>query len=547
MRARASIAVLTAVVACLVAPAAAGAHAVLRHSTPHADETLQRTPDQIVFDFNEPVQAAPGAVRVFDQSGRRVDGGAVSQPRPRSAAVGVQGGLGRGVYTATYRVISADGHPVSGGTAFGVRTAVRAGRSGLTVGELLASQGAGAGVEPLYGIARGLHYAALLLFLGAVPFVLLVWRAGGEQGRWPASLLRGGAATGLLCALGGLVLQGLLTAGRGLTAALSSGTVEVALDTHSGRAWLARVVLWLFVLVLAWTRRAYSREHLAWLTVLLIGLVASLPYAGHASTQHPEAVLVAADVLHVLAAGAWLGGLVLLVSAFWPDRDRRTIGAWAATDAFSRLAFPAVLTIVAAGALQSWFYFGGLAGFIETTYGIALLAKIALVAAVVALAASNRRRLRTRDGRSGSLVRSAMLVEVAAAVAVLAATAVLVRSTPPEAIANGPQEKELDLGPLRAELVVEPATVGPNAIHVYLFDRRTGAQISKVEQLTLTLSQAKAGIAPIELGIPRKGVAHYELLGQPLPAAGDWKTVVTARVSDFDEFAARTTLTVRRP
>jgi copper transport protein len=136
--------------------------------------------------------------------------------------------------------------------------------------------------------------------------------------------------------------------------------------------------------------------------------------------------------------------------------------------------------------------------------------------------------------------------EVVIAVAIIAATAVLVRAAPPKSIAEGPQEKELNLGPLRLELVAEPAQVGRNAFHLYLFNRKTGAQIDRVQQLSVRLAQPDARIAPIDVDIPRKGPAHYELLGQPLPKAGTWKVRVTARVSAFDEYAANTTLRIRK-
>ena len=547
MRARVAICALV-VAGALTAPATAGAHAVLQHSTPHADATVDRSPRSIVFDFNERVAAGPGAIRVFDERGRRIDHGEIEHPRPQSAGVPLPGSLGRGVYTATYRVISADGHPVSGGISFGVKAPVRVGRTGPTVAELLADQEPGAAVEGAYGTVRGLQYAALLLLLGALAFRLLVWPAGASTGRWPHRLLRVAAVGGLVTAVLGIFLQGVLAAGLHLEHLFASGVLSDSLDGDSGRAWLVRSVAWLFVVVVVWPPGPWRREHVGWVAALAAVLVATLPYGGHATTQSPEAVLVPADVVHVLAAGAWLGGLVLLAAAFWPRRDGPAEEpAWLATAAFSRAAVWAIIAIVLAGSVQAWFYLGSLSAFVEHTYGIALLVKIGLVTVIVALGAANRRRVATRGERGGPALRRAIRVEVVIAVAILAATAVLVRSAPPKAIAEGPQQKELDLGPLRVEMVVEPAKVGRNAFHVYLFDRRTGAQISRVRQLTVTMSQTKAGIAPITLPIRRKGPAHYELLGQQLPAAGDWKTAVTVRVSAFDEYTARTTLRIRKP
>jgi copper transport protein len=546
VRVRMQIATL-AVAGSLVAPATADAHAVLRHSTPHADQSVASAPPQVIFDFNEPVGAGPGSIRLFDERGRRLDNGEVVLPRAKSAGVRVPGTLPRGVYTATYRVISADGHPVSGGISFGVRAAVRVGRTGPTVDQLLADQQPGAAVEAAYGIARGLHYAALVLLLAALPFWWLVWRAGRGTGRWPHRLLRVAGVAGLVTAALGILLQGVLAAGLHLDHLFSSGVTSASFDTDAGRAWLVRTIAWAVAVPALWPSRPLGGVRAAIVGLAGTALVASFPYGGHATTQTPEGVLVPADVLHVVAAAAWLGGLVLLLAAFWPRRGTPTGEAWHATAAFSRTAVWAIAAIVIAGSVQAWFYLGSLSAFVEHTYGVAVLAKIALVAAIVGIGAANRRRVAAATDRAASALRRAMVAEVVIAVAILAATSVLVRAAPPKTIGLGPQQKELNLGPMRLELVVEPAKVGRNAFHLYLFNRRTGAQVSRVRQLTVTMSNAKAGIAPIALDIPRKGVAHYELLGQQLPASGDWKTVVTARVSDFDEYTAKTTLRVRKP
>ena len=92
---------------------------------------------------------------------------------------------------------------------------------------------------------------------------------------------------------------------------------------------------------------------------------------------------------------------------------------------------------------------------------------------------------------------------------------------------------------------VEPETAGPNDYHLYLFDRRTGAQVDRVEEMTVRLVQPEKGIGPITLDIPRKGPAHYELRNATLGVDGGWEATVIARVSDFDEYAARTRFEVR--
>lgn len=535
-----------------VLPGQAVAHAVLQHTSPHQDASVTEAPATVQLDFNEPVEVSFGAVRVFDSDGARVDTNEISHPHgdQASVAVGLRDGLGRGIYTTTYRVVSADGHPVSGGYAFGVGEQVTAQRDTPQVADLLARSSAGPAVEGAYGIARGLHYAALLLLVGAVVFRLLVWPAGAAA-RWPNRLLVGVAVLGVLASLAGIALQGALGAGVPLGRALDSEVVKGSLDTRTGHAWLLRSLAWAFVLLVTVLYRSFaSRAEVLWLAAPAIGLIGTLPYAGHAGTQSPGAVLIPADVLHVVAAGAWLGGLVLMLVCFWPRGDGPPVAEAAeATARFSRTALPAIVVLVLAGTAQAWFYLGSVGAFFTSTYGWALVAKVALLGLVVALAAANRRRtgrLASEPAAPADALRRSMRAEVALGALVLAATATLVRAAPPATIADGPVVRELDLGPMRLQLDVEPATVGANDYHLYLFDRRTGAQVDRVEQLTVRLVQRDKGIGPITLDIPRKGPAHYELRSSNLGVAGTWEATVTARVSAFDEHVARTRFEIRR-
>ncbi|HYI19090.1 MAG TPA: copper resistance CopC family protein, partial [Solirubrobacteraceae bacterium] len=159
---RLPVALAAAVALAWALPGQAAAHAVLQHTTPHQNSAVDAAPSSVRLDFNEPVEVSFGAVRVYDEHGGRVDSGKVDYPggTQSSVTVGVRDGLDRGVYTTTYRVVSADGHPVSGGFAFGVGEPVTAQRGTPAVADLLARSAASPAVEGAYGLARGLHYAA---------------------------------------------------------------------------------------------------------------------------------------------------------------------------------------------------------------------------------------------------------------------------------------------------------------------------------------------------------------------------------------------------
>lgn len=141
-RALISLAAALAVLA-LGAPAAS-AHARLEGSTPARGAVLERQPASATFQFSESVEANFGAVRVYDAKGRRVDDGKASHPGGRGdeVAVGLRSGLPEGTHTATYRVVSADSHPVEGGLVFSIGHASAA---GATVSDLLKGSRAGDG------------------------------------------------------------------------------------------------------------------------------------------------------------------------------------------------------------------------------------------------------------------------------------------------------------------------------------------------------------------------------------------------------------------
>jgi copper resistance protein D len=149
----------------------------------------------------------------------------------------------------------------------------------------------------------------------------------------------------------------------------------------------------LIVVVLPWPR-------LRWVQLAAAaGLVASLAWVGHAgATPGAEGgVHLISDVMHLLAAGAWLGGLpafaILLAHA--QSADDPTI-AIRATARFSWLGVIGVGTLLASGVLNSWFLLSGPRDLIATDYGRLLLLKIALFVAMVAVAAVNRFRLTPR-------------------------------------------------------------------------------------------------------------------------------------------------------
>src|SRR5690606_27792126 len=112
------LAALVAVLGAGASPAAA--HAVLVSSSPGEGERLPQGPTEVSLVFSEEVDGELGGVQVLDSTGARVDVGAAVQPSPSQLQVDVAPDLADGTYLVSYRVVSADGHPVSGAVVFAV-------------------------------------------------------------------------------------------------------------------------------------------------------------------------------------------------------------------------------------------------------------------------------------------------------------------------------------------------------------------------------------------------------------------------------------------
>ncbi len=569
-------ALAVAALALVLVPAGASAHALLLDSVPQRGATLREQPRQVVLRFSESVEANFGALRVFDARAERVDDGRTLHPGASGArlAVGLKPGLPNGTYVATYRAISADGHPVAGGLVFSVGAPGDA--AAQSVSDLIGAGAAGPVTQALFGAARGLTYLATAIALGGVVFLLAVWlpalRATGATGQeWAAAvrgferrtarLLLGAAAVGVVGGIAAIVLQGATAGATSGWAALAPAVVGDVLGTRFGEVWGLRVLAFALVagaVALASRGRRRAATALAVAPALLIALAPAL--AGHASAQPPVALLFSLDVAHVLAMSAWIGGLVLLLFALPAatrrlDRPDRTRLLAAALLRFSPLALGCVALLVITGTLQAIEHVGSWDALIDSGFGRAVVVKAVLLVVLAGLGAVNRRRAIPRlrrlaaqgatAGAAGHLLRRALRAEVALLVVVLAVTSALVSYPPPSSYAGGPFSGSARLGPLRMEVTADPARVGPNELHLYLLRASDGTPFAGTQELTLTLALPSRDIGPLSARAREAGPGHYVIDTVAIAPAGEWRLAVTSRVSEFDQYEAAIVVPVR--
>jgi copper transport protein len=580
--------------ALVVWPTAAWAHAQLESTSPLRGAVVQKQPGQVVFRFDETVEGNFGAVRVYDGTGSRADAGDAFHPSGigREMAVHLKPHLKPGTYTATYRVVSADGHIVSSGFAFSIG---HPGATRETVGSLIASSSSGPVTSTIFAAVRAFEFAAIGLALGLFSFLLLVWaralRAASGRHEWAdasravvARVRRLGlvaASVGALAAVAAIVLEGADAAGISGFSALKPSIVKETLGTRFGTFWGIAVLAWLGVaaLLAVGRRRAWPALRVAELgatgvapvkapprvavavTAAPLAYLAALPaLGGHAASQHPEWLLVPTNIAHVLAMGAWTGGLVALVVAL-PAGTRllepaeRTGLLVATVGRFSAIALISVLVLSATGAIQGIVWVHTPSHLLDTAYGRAVLIKVVLLTVLVVLGALNRQRTLPRlgaavdrgeaPGRSGLALRRALRAEVALVAVVLAVTGALSGYPPSTVAASGPVSKTVKLGPESLEMTVDPARVGANQIHLYLLDPKTGAQYDKSKEVTVQAEQPAKRIGPITSTANRAGPGHYIVTAAVLGVPGKWRLTITVRVSEFDEYIAKTEVPIR--
>jgi copper transport protein len=594
------LALVAILAALLLAPAGASAHALLEGTVPERGATVKTQPKQIIFKYSESVEGNFGAIRVFNAKSQRVDDGQATHPDGIGSqlGVGLKPNLPDGTYVATYRVISADSHPVSGGLVFSIGKPGAA--AAPTVAQLIGKSNAGPMTETAFGLVRGLNYLATALVLGGLAFLLAVWLPGlrsaaGAGEEWAQAsaaflsklrrILLGAVLLGIVCGLAGLVLQGATAGATTVWAALKPSVVGDVLGTRFGHVWIARAIAFAvaggaFALLLrgagqtakaaALQRVALGADGLAApgpprgalaLAAIPLAYIAIAPaLGGHASTEQPVALLFPLDVAHVLAMSVWIGGLVLALFALpaatrclqGPDRTRLLA---ATLLRFSPIALGCVVVLLVTGTIQAIEHMDAWGQLLHTGFGRAIVIKVVLILVLIGVGVVNRRRViptlrgladsGAPPGAAGHLLRRTLRAEVGLVLVVLGVTAALVSYPPPDTLAAGPFDGTTALGPLRLEATVDPARVGVNEMHLYVLRASDGTPFDGTKQLTVTLSLPSKGIGPLPATAHAAGPGHYVVDSVQLVPGGNWQLHVTSRVSDFDQYDATLKVPVR--
>ena len=282
-------------------------------------------------------------------------------------------------------------------------------------------------------VIRLIQFAAAMLAFGTAAFRVYVPEVGAAFARWLAGVVRLAAVVALFAALGMVPVTAADMAGSAEAAASPATLATVLFATQFGHAWCWHLGFAAALAAVAWPRPGG-------LTLVLAGLsLASLAFVGHASDMPglPGLGHELNQSIHLLAAGAWLGGLLPLYALLRRARPDDPAIEDGVTH-FSQMGYVAVALIAATGTINTCLLVGSVGALFGTAYGRLLSVKIALYLVMVAIALVNRLGLAPRLGSDAAaparLARS-VVVEQALGLAVLAAVSVL-GTWPPAAMGH---------------------------------------------------------------------------------------------------------------
>ena len=380
MKARLAIAILGA----LAAPGAAFAHANLVRSMPANGAVLARPPAAVRIVFDDSVQTGPG-IEVIRNGGGSVGTGHPHIEHGRTLVMPVRPGLADGAYSVRWSVISDDGHLESGVLAFAVGLGRPVPTPALTA----------EATQPTTGdvASRWLFLAGVLTAVGISLFALIT-RVADE--RIAVTL----SSAAVLAALGA-----------------AQEAHRVGLDTRAGSALGAGFIAAVVVASLAGAA-TLERRVLRPAVVLALGLAIVPSVSGHALDRGLNRVNLVADVLHVLGAAAWVGALLGLVLVRETPPRRVAV-----------LAAGGVVLLGVTGVVRASFELLHLSQLWNTSYGVALLVKTAILLAALATGWFLRARIRVRAS-----------VELGLVVAIVVAVSVLVLLRPGRNVLAAPSQ-----------------------------------------------------------------------------------------------------------
>lgn len=543
----------------LVAPV--HAHANLIRSDPPANSVIASPPHQVTLYFTEQVEPKLTGAALYDSSGKEVDTGYHVDSADATILIITLPTLPSGVYTVAWHAISAvDGHHTSGSFPFGVGNVT-----------IRVTQNAGNPFtfpSPAEVVDRWLNILADTIFLGGSIFALSVWIPTISTRRnkpqtvvsrkiesRSALLLTYAMIIGLIATTLSLVLESFTVAGSSSLNVALGAAYTILSSTRLGTTWVFRMIT-LLIAISASTTILKSRKtsKKSWISILAIGLILSLStsLSSHnaAATNYYPLVNLLSDWIHLVAVGAWIGGLVHLALTIASLRELKGRFLGELIRRFSFVAIISVGIIGLTGIYNLLLEVGSLSALYSTAYGEILLVKLSIFAIMLTFGAANQfvvydrvveaKTNRTNRRQGGMWIKRFKLSlrsEIALGIIVLLIVGVLTASSPAaqSTSATPPNQyvplvlRGYSVEGVNVTVKITPFQVGDNHFDLDFTDAQ-GAPITNVQSVSVKFKYLDRNVGTsTATAEPNHGT--YALDGTYLSFAGNWQLEVWAQRS----------------
>jgi copper transport protein len=507
-----ALAFILLLLAALAPAPAAFAHASLLSSDPADNVTIPVPPATLRLDFNEPV--SPLVMSLINPAGQTITLTKVIAA-DKSVTITPPTMKDEGTYVLSWRVVSADGHPVGGVVSFAIGKA-SAGRTAVSIPSDRAVQAA-------IWLAKVVLYIGLFVGVGGAAFaawIVVARPMPGERYFFCAMLC------GLVAAALSLPLQGLDALLRPLYDIWRPAVWAAGFGTSYGTtAIVAAGALFAGLISLRVAGRGLARS---FSLAGIVGIGLALAASGHAATAAPRLVTAPVVFLHGVCVAFWVGSLLPLILTV-RSGDRIALGR------FSRAIPVPLVVLVVTGIALIYVQFDRPDALWTTQYGLVLSGKLLVVLALLVLAAANRYvwvpRLSAAD--SAPLVTS-IAVEFALALVILGIVG-LWRFTPPPRALAAAETTYIHFHGERAMAQIDLTPVRDRGAHVSIQVTDDAFRPVAAKEVTLVVWNPAAGIEPKSQSAVDDGGGNWHIDNVRVPVGGVWRMRIEILISDFEK------------
>lgn len=534
-----------------VLPNVAFAHSALIKAVPAQDSQLTDSPPQVVLTFNERVEKEVYYIRLLDQDGKRVTKTDAAISKDQQELNLELPPLNDGNYIVTYRVISADGHPIEG--SYVIAVGIADSHHGINdpafqdemKKHILQHEHQLSGdigiIQILMYASRAIFILSLLLFTGwifwfRVLSIVVTEEVKQTNEAWALKLQR--IFHVALIVMMGFQLNEMMNEWQ------LDNLLSLLLGTGIGVSWIISLVLSFsgFFVLYRWR----------WIDLLwIVLLLTAKSMNGHAMAFEPFFRTMLLDIVHLLAAAVWAGGL-LYILVHW-RHHREHIAHF--LPQFSKLALLSLVTLTVTGILTTLIFIPRLSYLFYTQWGNFLLVKIGLVFLVIVVGGVLRVLLAKKQDR---LIGRMLKLDFSLMIAITLIGGIFTHLNPHPI--NEPlhwHEMANKIHDIHMSLDISPNIPGKNKFTVQVWLPEDGEELGdtgldkpevlgKPKRVQLLLKYMDdEEIAPIEVPLVESPVdqesevyagfqhSNYSIEGAYLPLAGKWEMEI--RVMDMND------------